>query len=194
MRWVRVGSAIASCSLSRTSRLQLCDSLHEHAVPEMNLVRLFGKPRSCETADEVDHRGCDLVRALLLDPATAARQHDRAVELGNQGRLVEDRRFHVGMGEHRVAFADEEERRDGDPRAGKRGESSQLRSMLRYQLRLPRNPVRPNSAAKKSRSVSLSQAGNGGRFDAWVNTPPCRGTMCSGLALSARRDASPECQ
>jgi hypothetical protein len=73
-------------------------------------------------AKEIDYRGVDLCRPLLLGPVTATRQHDRPAKLGDEFRQIGDRLVHAGKSHHDVAVAGDVERGYGHPRAGKRSE------------------------------------------------------------------------
>src|SRR5919201_271193 len=72
--------------------------------------------------------------------------------------------------------------------------SSQLRSVLRYQLSPPRNPVRGNSPAYTSTSTSVSHAGSVAGTSRRPTKPPPRGTMPTlpAPAASALPRPSPE--
>src|ERR1700730_17611395 len=67
---------------------------------------------------EVDHCGADLSSAFLLGPMSAARQHDRGPELGDQCRLLRD-----VLGENggdKIALARHVQRGNGHRRSGER--------------------------------------------------------------------------
>src|ERR1700730_13731142 len=65
-------------------------------APATRMVDFIGPPgdghlqQRLKAPKEVDHCGADLSSAFLLGPMSAARQHDRGPELGDQCRLLRD--------------------------------------------------------------------------------------------------------
>jgi hypothetical protein len=62
----------------------------EVAIVNGKVVSSIMLPGSCKTPDEVDHRGRDLGRALLLGPVAASRQDDRGVQSGDEFPEIRD--------------------------------------------------------------------------------------------------------
>src|SRR5262249_52084069 len=69
---------------------------------------------------ELDDRGVHLARALLLRPVAAAGQHDRASQVGDDGREIRDELVDPAEAHDQVAVAGDVERGDRHPRAGVR--------------------------------------------------------------------------
>ena len=86
-------------------------------------------------------------RALLLDPVAGAVEQDLALQVRHHAVHLVERALSHRAGDDRVVRAGDEQRGLHDLRACHGAVSSQLRSMLRYQLSPPRNPVRAYSAA-----------------------------------------------
>jgi uncharacterized protein involved in response to NO len=69
---------------------------------------------------ELDHRGADLGRPLLLGPVAAAGQNDRPAQLRHEIREIGEEPVHAGEGEDRVALAGDEKRRHDHGEPGER--------------------------------------------------------------------------
>ena len=99
---------------------------------------------SRQRAQELDHRGADLGRSLLLHPVTATGQHDSLAKVGDH-RL---QRFDpLPAAGHKVELAITGDEQGGDADRGVVPGGGQLpvRSMFRYQLSPPVKPEAANA-------------------------------------------------
>src|SRR5687767_13901651 len=72
-----------------------------------------------EAPKEVDQRGIDFLRSLLLGPVTAARKHECPPKMGHELRQPGNELVHTAEGDHQVLVPGDVERGDVNARPGK---------------------------------------------------------------------------
>src|SRR5713226_2899607 len=78
--------------------------------------------KELQVAEEVDHRGVDVLGPLLLRPVAATGEHDRLPEMRDKLRQVGNELVHPPEGDHEVPVTGDVKRGDGYTRPGKGGQ------------------------------------------------------------------------
>jgi len=93
-----------------------------------------------KTPEEVEHRGIDCLRPLLLGPVTAAREHERPPEAGDELRQIGNELVHPAEGDHQVPVPGDVECRYVYARPGKGREKFPVAVNITIPVQPPTKP------------------------------------------------------